>query len=145
VLENLNDIPHIHLVATLAICFVCWVLGSIVLSYVSGWHSLVERFRKDEEPESDTMDAGAFSYFIRMRSLGLYPGLLRLSSAKDALFISATIFCRPGHPPLRIPWNEIRLGEGGGLWGWHMMLTLGNEERVRMRISSRAARDLGLM
>ena len=145
VLAKLQDMPLIHLAAIPAIVFVCWVLASVIFSYLSGWHALVERFKKDEEPASDTLDAAAFSHFITMRSLGFYPGLIRLSSAKEALFMSATIFCRPGHPPLRIPWNEIKLGEAVTAFGWRMILTLGNEERVRMRISARTARDLGLI
>ncbi|HET7104239.1 MAG TPA: hypothetical protein VFI20_09140 [Terracidiphilus sp.] len=139
------DLQHLHWAIVLATCIVLWLLASLTMSFVSGWHTLIDRFRKREEPASDTLDSGAFSHLITMSTLGFYPGLLRLSSAREALFISAALPCRFGHPPLRIPWSEVKLGERQTLLGWRMIITLGIEERVTMRITARVARQLGLI
>jgi hypothetical protein len=50
-----------------------------------------------------------------------------------------------GHPPLRIPWNEIQFGRAKFLWLKFVVLTLGNEENIPMRISERMARKLGIL
>ncbi len=51
---------------------------------------------------------------------------------------------RIGHPPLRISWNEIRIGKAKFLWRSYVLLTIGNQERIPMRISKRMASNLGV-
>jgi hypothetical protein len=54
-------------------------------------------------------------------------------------------FFRLGHPPLRIPWNEIQFGRTKYFWMSFIVLTLGNEEFIPMRISEGMARKLGIL
>jgi hypothetical protein len=51
---------------------------------------------------------------------------------------------RVGHPLLCIPWTEIKIAETKFLWWRFTHLTLGNEEKISMGISTRMARKLGI-
>jgi len=74
-----------------------------------------------------------------------YGNVIRLTATEDALYISILFFFRIGHPPLRIPWTEIKMAETKFLWRRYVFLMLGNEEKIRMRISARMARNLGIL
>jgi hypothetical protein len=52
---------------------------------------------------------------------------------------------RIGHSPLRVPWDEIRIRRTKFLWWRLVLLTLGNQEQIPMRISERMARNLGIL
>ena len=80
-----------------------------------------------------------------MRFRANYGNIIRLTAAEDALYLSILFFFRVGHPPLRIPWNEIQFGRAKFLWLKFVVLTLGNEENIPMRISERMARKLGIL
>jgi hypothetical protein len=67
-----------------------------------------------------------------------------MTAAQDALYLSVLFLFRAGHPPLRIPWSEIRFGETTFFWKTYIELTLGNEEQIPMRISRRMARKFGI-
>jgi hypothetical protein len=54
-------------------------------------------------------------------------------------------FLRIGHPPLRIPWNEIQFSRTKYFWRRYVVLTLGDEEKIPMRISQRMAAKLGIL
>jgi hypothetical protein len=71
--------------------------------------------------------------------------VVRLVAAGDALYASVLFPFRIGHPPLRIPWNEIKLGRTKCFWRTYIVLTLGSEEMIPMRISQRMARNLGIL
>jgi len=74
-----------------------------------------------------------------------YGNVIRLTAAEDALYISILFLFRISHPPLRIPWAEIKMAETKFLWRRYVFLLLGNEEKIRMRISERMARNLGIL
>ena len=99
----------------------------------------------EQEPDEDALVAGPLFRKVTMRSWGIYYWVIRMRSAKDALYLSMAFPFRIGHPPLRIPWDEITLSERTTLLGWRMILTLGLEEQVPMRISARVASKLGLV
>jgi hypothetical protein len=68
-----------------------------------------------------------------------------MTAASDALYLSVLFPFRIGHPPLRIPWDEIRMRRTKFLWRRLVLLTLGNQEQIPMRISERMARNLGIL
>lgn len=121
-----------------------WCLTCVVISMLGGWFALTRRFTKQSEPLGEARKAGPWFYTVRLRSLGNYNSVIRLTAAEDALFPSVFLFFRPGHPPLRIPWNEITVSPARRFFRNWVILTLGSEERIPMRISERMARKLGL-
>ncbi len=123
---------------------VLWCAVCFLISFMTGWFSLGRRFKRQSDPYGETRTAGPFFYGVYMRFWGHYSSVIRLTAAADALYASVLFPFRPGHPPLRIPWNEIQIGKAKFLWRSYVLLTLGNQERIPMRISERMARNLGI-
>lgn len=112
---------------------------------MSGWFTLSRRFKKDSEPCGATKRTGPFFYSVYMRFWGRYSSVIRLIAAENALYLSVLFLFRIGHPPLCIPWSEIKLGQTKFLWRRYVVLTLGHQEHISMRISERMARNLGIL
>jgi hypothetical protein len=122
-----------------------WCAVCFSISFMTGWFSLGGRFKRQSNPYGETKSAGPFFYTVYMRWWGHYSSVIRLTAASDALYASVLFPFRIGHPPLRIPWDEIRFGRGKFFFRTYIVLTLGNEEKIPMRISLRMARNLGIL
>lgn len=122
-----------------------WCLVCIVISRLSGWHALARRSRSDSQPSWEIRSAGPLFYTVYFRFWCHYSSVIRLTTAEDALYMSVLFLFRIGHPPLRIPWSEIALNRTNRLWLRYVVLTLGTQEQIPMRISERMAGDLGLL
>lgn len=122
-----------------------WCVVSYCISFLSGWHALIQRFRAQTEPYGDVKSVGPFFYSVRMRYKANYNSAIRLSVASDALYVSVFFLIRVGHPPLAIPWSEIKFRRSTSFGRRYLVLTLGNTEQVPMRISERMARNLGIL
>ena len=130
-------------IALFCIIFVCGV--GFLISLQSGWFSLGRRFKRQSDPYGDTKSAGPFFYTVYMRWWSKYSSVIRLTAAGDALYVSILFPLRIGHPPLRIPWDEIQFRRTKFFFRTYIMLTLGNEEKIPMRIPLRMARNLGIL
>jgi hypothetical protein len=122
-----------------------WILGAIASSFCSGWHVLSRRFRKQSEPHGEIRSAGPFFYGAYGRFWIDYGNVIRITAAEDALYLSVLFLFRIGHPPLRIPWKEIKIGRTTFMWQRYVVLTLGEQERIPFRISERIAGKLGIL
>jgi hypothetical protein len=125
-------------------------LGSFLTSFWSGWFALSKRFKKLSEPYGETHSAGPFFYTVYTRFWSHYGYVIRMIAADDALYLSVLFPFRLGHPPLCIPWNEITLSQTKRFLRPHVaityvVLTLGNQEKIPMRISEGMARKLGIL
>jgi hypothetical protein len=118
---------------------------SSLIGLLSGWHKLSERFRAESEPYGEIHGAGPFFYYVQMCYRVNYGSLIRVIAANDALYLSALFPFRIGHPPLCIPWKEIQLSRIRSFLRRYVVLTLGEEERIPMRISERMGRKLGIL
>jgi len=141
---HLNDwpVPFLFLVA---------LGGSIVVfcsylsSFLVGWHTLAKRFTAQSDPTGEVHSAGPHFYSVYWRYWTHYGGIVRLTAAADALLLSVLFLFRIGHETLRIPWNEITFSRTKFFWKNYVVLILGNEEKIPMRISERMARNLGIL
>jgi hypothetical protein len=124
---------------------VLWSAVCFLTGLLSGWSALGARFRKQTEPYGEVKTAGPFSYTVYMRFWSHYSGVVRLAAAEDGLYASVLTIFRLGHPPLRIPWDEIRFSRARYILLKRIQLTLGSEEKIPMRISERMARNLGIL
>ena len=102
-----------------AVCFLGQLYDRLVLRSAGA-------SRRQSDPYGETRTAGPFFYAVYMRFWGHYSSVIRLTAAADALYASVLFPFRPGHPPLRIPWNEIQIGKTKFLWRSYVLLTLGN-------------------
>lgn len=84
--------------------FVCFVLG-----LVSGWRGLADEYGTQEPapPNQETFLGGSLGWIN-------HRGTLQLGATPEALDLRVMVLFRPGHPPLRIPWDDI-VDEGDGL------------------------------
>jgi hypothetical protein len=122
-----------------------WCSISFGISVMGGWFSLSRRFKKQSDPYGDTKSAGPLFYGVKMRFRVNYGNVIRIIAADDALYLSMLFVFRIGHPPLRIPWNEIQFRRTKFLWMRFVILTLGEAEHIPMRISERMANKLGIL
>lgn len=122
-----------------------WCVICLFISFLGGWHSLSRRFKKQSDPYGETKSARFTFLGVKMRFGVKYDNVIRITAAEDALFLSVLFFFRIGHPQLRIPWNEIQFSSTKFLWMKFVVLTLGNEEKIPMRISEGMARKLGIL
>ncbi len=122
-----------------------WALICLLTSVWSRWHSLSRRFRAQSEPYGETRTAGPLLLTVYTRFLGHYSGSVRLTASEDALYLAVLFLIRVGHPPLCIPWNEIKLSRTKRFWRRYVVLTLGEQEQIPMRIPERMARKLGIL
>jgi len=130
-------------IALFCIIGVCGV--GLLNSFISGWFYLGRRFTRQSEPYGETKTAGPFFYTVYMRLWSHYSSVIRLTAASDALYASVLFPFRIGHPPLRIPWDEIQFSRTKRFFRTYIVLTLGNQEKIPMRISLRMARNLGIL
>lgn len=122
-----------------------WCAICFLVSLITGWFSLGRRFKREAGPYGETKTAGPLLYTVYMRFWSHYSSVVRLTSGSDALYASVIFPFRIGHPPLRIPWNEIQTGTKRYFFRNYIVLMLGNEEKIPMRISERMARKLGIL
>lgn len=133
-------------IACCAVFFIgVWCLSVSAIGLMSGWHALSKRFKQETAPYGEVKTVGPFFYSIYMRFWSHYSSVIRLTAASDGLYASVVFPFRVGHPPLRIPWSEIQFGTATWFFRTYVVLTLGSEEKIPMRISQRIARNLGVI
>lgn len=140
-----NDLPTYFWFFIVALGVAWMGLICLLISVLSGWYTLSNRFRSQSEPYGQTKSAGPFFYTVYMRYWGHYSSIIRMTAAEDALYLSVLFLFRIGHPPLCIPWKEIQFGRTKFFWFRFVILTLGERECIPMRISERMARKLGIL
>lgn len=131
------------IVPTVVIGIFCSV--SYLSSLLTGWHKLAEGFRAPAEPYGVTKSAGPLFYTVYMRYWAHYSSCIRMTAAGDGLYLSILFFLRIGHPTLCIPWNEVQIRRTKYFWMPYVLLTLGHQEQIPMRISLRMAEKLGIL
>lgn len=78
-------------------CFICFILGLL-----SGWHGLAQRYRTDlPAPDGQRSFQSGMVGWVNHRST------LCLGATAEALDLRVVRLFRPGHAPLRIPWDHI--------------------------------------
>jgi hypothetical protein len=135
----------LYLLFILCILSVMWIFAVLLSSSCSGWHKLAKRFRKQSEPLGETRKAGPFFFGAYGRFWTDYSSVIQMTAADDALYLSVLFLFRIGHPPLRIPWKEIKIGRTRFMWRPYVVLTLGDQQRIPLRISERIAAKLGIL
>jgi len=121
-----------------------WAVISYVISLFSGWYQLARQFRTDSRPPRDVRSAGPFFGTVYMMRWTRYSGVVRIANAHDGIYLSVMLLYRIGHPPLFIPWEEIEVTRTERWWRRFVVLTLGKEQQVPMRISEKMAETLGI-
>lgn len=127
----MNDLTKLGLVVAGIIGFILYInLLCILIAAWSGWRTLAARFRHEFDPRNQIRGWKS----ARMRWGCHYNNALKVGVSDEGLSL-ATIAIVPQHPPLLIPWNEIRvIGRSKILWFNYVRLELGTQERIPFMI-----------
>jgi hypothetical protein len=115
-----------------------WLLVSASLSYVGGWYSLA-RVHRALVPFNGAkwgMQSG------KMRWLANYNNVLTLGVNQEGLYLATMGFFRFMHPPLLVPWSEVRVRRSKGWFFEYVTFTMGHELAVPLRIRGNLAGKL---
>jgi hypothetical protein len=120
---------------------VVWIIGLLAASSFGGWSELAAHFPRNADPAGRICASGSWFNLVYMRYWTKYSGAIYFEAADDALYLTMIPLFRPFHPPLRIPWDEIRMTQGV----FFLVLILGSAEQIPLRVSSRLAGKLELV
>jgi len=109
-----------------------------VISRVSGWNVLAQRFRYD-----GPWNGHLWKYrSARFRAFTNYNGCLNVGAGEHGLYLKPIWIVSYCHPPLLIPWHEITYRTEHSFFGEVTILTLGSQEQVPCRVYRQLAVDL---
>jgi len=118
-------------VAIFPIFFLClWFLVAATISIVGGWFSLAKLYRMQVPINGAKwrMQSG------RMRWLMNYNNVLTLGVSPQGLYLATMFLFRFMHPPLLVPWSEIKVRRMKGGVFEYVIFTMGHELAIPLRI-----------
>jgi len=115
-----------------------WFLVGTTTSFIGGWFSLakVYRTRVAFDGAKWRRQSG------QMRWLANYNRVLTLGASQEGLYLACVFLFRFMHPPLLIPWSEIKVRRKKGWVFEYVILTLGHEPAIPLRIRAKLAERL---
>jgi hypothetical protein len=118
--------------------FAIWFLISALASWMGGWSALARTYR------TQTPFVGAEWTWQRaqMRWRTNYNSALTLGVNPRGLYLAINFLYRFRHPPLLVPWSEIKVRRSEGWIFEYAILTLGHETAIPLKISKSLAASL---
>ncbi len=113
-------------------------------SYRSGWLALSRRFRNPAPFPDDAITVGPRSLTLYMARWSKYPDMVRIAVSREGITLSITYTFGIAHPRLFIPWHETHIARDRRWFQDFTVITLGNSERIPLRIPAHAAHSLNL-
>jgi hypothetical protein len=113
-----------------------WCLVAAIISFIGGWFQLSRKFRLvgPFDGVSEGLRSG------HMRWPAHYGNCLRLGANRDGLYLAVLFLFRFMHPPLLVPWSEIKVRrKKGWLFGEYVTFTMGSDLGIPLRISGSSA------
>lgn len=98
-----------------------WLFLSAFFAFSSGWLTLATKFRASSRPEGQKV-------LSQVKQMGTVPerSVTHMIVSQHGLYLYVFFLFRFLHPPVLIPWNEVRLvGEDKTLWWYTYELDLG--------------------
>ncbi len=109
-----------------------WVLVIGLVSLLSGWSRLAQHYRDFDNYQGKKL-RGKFGNF----GWASYGGVLILGANMQGMYLAVNFLFSIGHPPLFIPWVDIRSEEQKGLFGNETTLIFAQAPNVKLTISSK--------
>lgn len=108
-----------------------WFLVCTLVSWIGGWTALSRTYR------TRTPFVGEKWTWLRgqMRWGTHYNNVLTLGVNSQGLYLAILFLYRFRHPPLLVPWSEIRVRRSSGWIFDYVILTLGREAAIPLKIS----------
>jgi hypothetical protein len=107
-----------------------WMLVSTIVSFIGGWASLakVYRTRVPFNGAKWRMQSGQMRYMVG------YNNVLTIGVSQQGLYLASMFLFRFMHPPLLVPWSEIKVRRKQGWVFEYVTFTLGHELAIPLRI-----------
>jgi len=135
-LQRLIDQHPFALLAIFPIYFLwLWLLVGATISVIGGWFSLAKVYRTQVAFDGTKwrMQSG------QMRWLANYNRVLTMGVNPQGLYLSSMFLFRFMHPPLLVPWSDIKVRSSQS-WGFgHVTLTMGQDLAIPLRIRAKLA------
>jgi hypothetical protein len=108
------------------------------IGFAGGWSSLsrVYRTRVPFDGAKWGMQSG------QMRWLANYNNVLTLGVSPQGLYLASMFLFRFMHPPLLVPWSEIKVRRNKGWVFEYVTFTMGHELAIPLRIRKKLAARL---
>src|ERR1700686_1256067 len=122
--------------AIFPIYFLClWCVVAATISVIGGWFALtrVYRTRAAFNGEKWKMQSG------RMRWLANYNNVLTIGIGTQGLYLASMFLFRFMHPPLLIPWSDIKVRRQKGWVFEYVTFIMGHELAIPFRIRGKLA------
>jgi hypothetical protein len=109
-----------------------WLFMSAFFAFMSGWFSLASHFRAASRPEGQKITS-------QVKHMGMVPEnrVTHMIISEHGLYLYASFLFRFLHPPLLIPWSQVRLvREIKTLWWYTYQLDIGQITTLRVTRSA---------
>lgn len=105
--------------------------------WVSGWKKLAAAYPPTGDP------VGAHLAWTSARVGGLsYNNCINAVAGRDKLHLSMSFLLRFGHPPICLPWREVRIAPLKGWFAHYLVFTTVKEPGVEIRFWRPVAEDI---
>jgi len=115
-----------------------WLLVGAAISSVGGWFSLARVYRA----QAAFTGAKWSMQSAQMRWLARYNHVLTIGASPQGLYLASMFLFRFMHPPLLIPWSEIKVRRKKGWVFESVTFTMGHELAIPLRIRGRLGAKL---
>ena len=139
---NLQQLIHQHpsvLAAMSPLYLLClWMLVSAIVSLIGGWFSLarVYRTRVPFNGAKWRMQSGQMRYIVG------YNNALTIGASPQGLYLASVFLFRFMHPPLLVPWSDVKVRKKKGWVFEYVIFTMGRELAIPLRIRGRLGANL---
>ncbi len=115
-----------------------WLLVGATISVVGGWFSLAKVYRTHVAFDGTKwrMQSG------QMRWLANYNNVLTIGVSQQGLYLASMFVFRFMHPPLLIPWIEIKVRRSKGWMFEYVIFAMGHDLAIPLRIRAKLAAKL---
>jgi hypothetical protein len=134
----LNQHPYAFAVIFPAYFLFLWFSIAAIISFVGGWFSLSKLYRTRVPFQGTkwTMQSGQMRFRVN------YNRALTFGVSPQGFYMASMFLFRFMHPPLLVPWGEIRVQRTQGLMFEYVTLTMGHELAIPLRVRAALAAEL---
>lgn len=117
---------------------VMWFIVLYIISRITGWSRLAEKYRTFTKSESKLMQAVQVYWGSVLMAGNIYT----VGSSNKGMYIGVLFPFRPGHPPLLIPWHEIKAKKVNRAFQPRIQLSFGNNLSRPFEINEKVAEQI---
>lgn len=115
-----------------------WIVVLLMISRITGWSRLAEKYRTYKKPDFKLLRLVQVNWGSPLMAGNIYT----LGSSYKGLYLAVLFPFRIGHPPLLIPWRDIKAKKEKRLMSNKVVFEFKNGLSRQLEISENAAEEL---